>query len=127
MFLNNHVLIGTNDNYQFYVAQAQERGSGQALWVGFAQPPPGQTGVLALFAINGSLLGVEERDEAIRRVSAYLSSFDAVNDGYGDVTEWHIPPEQRGNPSLYRCETCEELFCEGACPTNMLIDVSRYH
>jgi hypothetical protein len=100
--IEEQVIIGDNRHgYAFAVGRVGDR------WLGYAITRLG----LFLFpgVSEGVDLGMEDRDEAIRRVGAIAQD---LNSGYGGVETWHVPEELRGDPGRYRCDVCGEICCE---------------
>lgn len=103
-------VIAHNELYQFAVGRVEEQ------WVGYAIGHCNDhTRMLFYLNITGNNsidLGLENRDEAIRRTAAMAQ---APEHGYGGVDAWFIDEPLRASPDEYRCPHCEELFCTGQC------------
>lgn len=104
-------VIGENKQYKFMVAQI----AGDPLWKAFALGMVGRRTKMMFMLGTGGINEVEQ-DEAIRKCSAFIQ---ATENGYGTVTTWHCRPELICEPSLYRCDICQQVCCGGDCRADM--------
>lgn len=109
MRIDQTLLIGENEHYQFFVGRMGDR------WIGFAVGDlEGGDRLMCVFPeiADRYQLGLVDRDEAIRRTGAIACD---VESSYGGVTTWHVDEDLRGDPDSYRCATCGRICCSGDC------------
>ncbi len=99
--IDEQIEVGRNEwGYSFAVGRVLDR------WLGYAI---GGGGIFFFAGVaDGPLLGLIDRDEAIRRVGA-IARDDAQ--GFGGVAAWSVPEDLRGDPERYRCPVCDEVCC----------------
>lgn len=101
--------IASNNQWDFAVARLGDR------WIGYAMgdlEDGNKFMNLCPEVSDDYQIGCVEKSQAIRMLSVYLQ--DPEN-GFGDVEEWLIPAEERGNPEEYRCHECGRVLCQGEC------------
>lgn len=102
-------LIAQNDHgYRFCVGRIGGR------WCGCAIGYSAETRQSFMFLFHEiasrGMLGLEQRDEAIRQTAACAQ--DLAN-AYGGVDRWHVEERLRASPEEYRCENCGCVCCDG--------------
>lgn len=116
--IDDALLMGDNDvGYEFFIGRVQGR------WIGFAAadvPGVEGKGIFVFHEISdGPLLGLTDRDEAIRRVHAVAT---APENGFGGVDRWYSDEQLRAEPAAYRCGHCDQLCCDGECELGEIDD-----
>lgn len=107
--ITDSIHIGDNADlgYRFGVGKVGGR------WVGFAIGNTDGGGCMFMLSISpDAWLGVVERDDAIRRSAAFIQS---PENGYGGFTHWHMDDSLRSVADDFRCETCNDVCCNGRC------------
>lgn len=119
--LSDLFIIAENDLYRFGVGCCNGR------WLGFALEGEFSRRVKQAFAAEGMAvdphctfvfpevadnfeLGMTDRDKAILLTGALAQDLE---NGYGGVEKWHVPPNLRGDPEKFRCGHCERVGCDG--------------
>lgn len=106
------VKVGENDHgYLFVVARVT--GTTGDRWVGGAVGV-GRDGVAMFFVFpevsDGILLGMADRDEAIRLTGALAQDPEG---GWGGIERWFVDGDLRGHPENYQCGRCDRVGCDG--------------
>ena len=101
--IEEQVEVAYNEyGYRFCVGRVGSRWMGYALGGGGMFFMPGVS--------EGCVMGLTDRDEAIRRVGAIAQD---PEESFGGVQAWSVPPALRGKPEDYRCKECGRVCCEG--------------
>lgn len=110
MEITDRLEVGENDHgYKFAVGKLGGR------WIGFADGDLGNSerGLFFFPGIcEGYMLGITDRDRAIKLTGAIAQSFEH---GYGGIARWFVPDKLRGRPEDFTCEHCGEVGCSGEC------------
>ena len=103
-------IIGENDHgYRFYVGRLNGE------WIGFSlgDLDDGRKMMCLLPEVSvAKVVGIEDRDLAIRMVSALAEN---AGSGFGGIARWFVEEKLRGDPEEFRCSMCDQLFCDGTC------------
>lgn len=104
--IQNWTLIGKNDlGYEFFVGSIAHK------WIGFAVGAQ-TVSLFSQIADRDYELGLTDKARVILLTGAIAQDDES---GYGGITEWFVPENQRGDPEKLRCKHCCELVCEGDC------------
>jgi hypothetical protein len=111
--------IGENDHgYWFGVCRMSGRG------VGFAMGRVRSGNMMCLLPgiSEGCVLGLEDRDKAIRMAGVIAQSSEH---GYGGVARWFVEEHLRGKPDDFRWANCESVGCSGQCDDDFYAPTER--
>ena len=102
--IKEQFMIGENDHgYRFAVGKVGER------WVGYAI---GQDGIFFFPMAENYIMGLTDRERAIKLTGAIAQSFEY---GYGGVDRWFIDESLQGNPDDFTCANCGSVGCDAQC------------